>query len=174
MGGVSWKGPIDTACSLNIKSPGAMSVVASIHLPAPSLWDSLKGRQPSSVQWRAWCCGPQNCRSEEGHVRLEGRWQRKQPAAVFSILLHFSSVSLVSMFFNSDSVASSVKTSPLVFFSNFPFVVTMFSCNALQKTFLSLTSKSSHLRVLRAGISEKADLLLFPFLLFRAMHPCRL
>ena len=120
-----------------------------------------------------WCCGPQNCRSEEGHVRLEGRWQRKQPAAVFSILLHFSSVSLVSMFFNSDSVASSVKTSPLVFFSNFPFVVTMFSCNALQKTFLSLTSKS-YLRVLRGGISEKADLLLFPFLLFRAMHPCRL
>ena len=117
-----------------------------------------------------WCCGPQNCRSEEGHVRLEGRWQRKQPAAVFSILLHFSSVSLVSMFFNSDSVASSVKTSPLVFFSNFPFVVTMFSCNALQKTFLSLTSKS-YLRVLRAGISEKAALLLFPFLLFRAMHP---
>ena len=67
------------------------------------------------------------------------------------------------------------------------FVVTMFNCNELQKTlccsqcslvftmfcwkFCSLHSLHISESVLQGGISEKAALLLFPFLLFRAMHP---
>ena len=48
-----------------------------------------------------WWSGPQNCRSEEGHVRVEGRWQRKQPAVIsFSILLFLPPSFLSSQYFS--------------------------------------------------------------------------
>ena len=34
-----------------------------------------------------WWSVPQNCRSDEGQVSVEGRWQRKQPEDFFSIFL---------------------------------------------------------------------------------------
>ena len=60
----------------------------------PSACMTLVGGPLTDGNNDTWWSGPQNVRSEEGHVRVEGRWQRKQPlSASFSILLIFTFLS---------------------------------------------------------------------------------
>lgn len=61
-GGVSWLGPMATASSLKMSSPGAMSRAAMTHLPTPSLLVTRKGRHPAPSSCRVWCWSLQKLR----------------------------------------------------------------------------------------------------------------